>query len=1150
MRKIILYMVFTVLLISSVYAQWNNPHEQNNTQGFIYLTNLSFQDTFEYYDYNPIWSFQGNDWTMDYESSTAQDVRQGNTGTLNGYTLNHASNHSTHYNATGGYFGGAYEFDGVDDYVDMGDDGFEETICNNGCTISSWINVNSYNPEGTVFSRFDSTGENMFIRLRIHTTGKLYAQISENGSTSGTIQTTGGTVLNKNEWYHVVYLYNGSTSKLGTISLYLNGNFYSESASSIPIDAAQWLDDEHFFIGVYDDGSHSLPFNGSIDEVRIWDKALTQSEIQAEMNSANPVHTEGLVASYSFEPWGKNSTHAYDTNPTVQGHSEDNTTQAMRFDGVDDYVSVSDSDGLDINNTWTIHFWGKQNSYLANAGLISKFATAGDQRSYTVRIKNTNEINMIISNTGLYSANGDRTTTNNCGFTDANWYMIDIIYDGLNFTFYKDGTFCEEIPVSISSTYKGTAPFLIGSYNLVNYFNGSIDDVMIWDRALSQEEITALYTGTATPQYYIYPNDLTATPRWELYHQKNIDTARTSCVLNLTDNGYGFQTNALKVNSTTPFGYSCALNATSYSNYNNYEMIFRMKKSDEDFGSDICRFYATPNTIAMVRQADQLRFNIDGNSYDVPGITPKDDTWTWFRFTHNDSWCSWYYTQYNEIGWTLGYNRTCGTYDIWGDFTGGSTECYLDNFIVRELVPKYTSAGDYHFSGIYDSSNETAQDYFLIKPFKNGVFQETINISTTDFNQTYLVPLNYGIWYFDVDAWSVSGDAAVNRTQHLYVDYAGFYPCSADTGNTINISYYHEDYPMVLIPATLEIEGTSQEGANPEKTFNFSYAAAKSHMICIEPPDATLQADIYAQYTATGGFTHRYYIVNGTFTNATQYISAYNFNTTTGKSDLKITLRDQSTYLYMKNIIGKLQRRYVGEATWRTVQMDETGDFGQLFYNIIEESKDYRIIFIDRGNNILETTQSMKFICEAGICEVIYLLEPYVGGTSTDNLTITTDYDNTTGIITVNWQDNDWIPVTINTVVSKERLDGSLVVCNLTTLYTANGTHVCNISGQTGTFMLRVRSSRSPFKAELTEWIEVKLVPLLNLIGQQEGALISFFIMLVIITTGIVSPVVVVIMTVFAIIVMMFLGLFTGITFTFFVIAAILGLIISLKVRG
>jgi len=667
------------------------------------------------------------------------------------------------------------------------------------------------------------------------------------------------------------------------------------------------------------------------------------------------------------------------------------------------------------------------------------------------------------------------------------------------------------------------------------------------DMNISQGYV-ALTNQSFTDTFEFYNATYNFTERWI------IDSGNWT-LNNEINNGYGFNTTMLiGMVETDTFKY---LNY-SLDNYNNFEVIVKAAML-QDFGLDGIYVYLEPNTYARYT-VSKARFYIDGSSNYLDATKHINlNEIRYLKFVHNNSFCSWYDNEQlsNESSWDLLFNKSCVISEPTLQFVVRACKSGFDNVLIRELMPQYVPAGDYHASFVYDSSNETKWEWARIKTYKDGVQQSDTNYHyLTDFNQTINYTLDSGVWRFLVyvqDNWS---NYANNYTQYLYVDQYGIYNCSPTyPTHTLNISNYLEDWPTVKENLTLlEIAGSSwvsslNSSLSPTKTFNFSFSDnSNDYLLCIYPPDATIQSNMYIKYTTADGFTHRYYYVNETFTDTIKNLSLYNFNYTTDISDLKITLRNKNTYSYMGNIIGKLQRHYVGEGVWRTMQMDESGDFGIVFFNIIEEDTDYKIIFVDRDNNILETSESMKFVCAAGVCDLVYLLVPY-SDTATDyNMILDWDFDNTTGIITIDWEEPTGDPVTFTSRVTRETMGNSLLLCN-TTSNGASGTHTCNVSGLTGTFFIAGESTKSPTEYQLSEWLTIYPTLLVDLIGEQEGAFWVFGIVLTTVMFGIFSPVGAVIAMVIGLIFIYFLGLMSAISFTFIIIACVVGVVIGLKVK-
>ena len=275
----------------------------------------------------------------------------------------------------------------------------------------------------------------------------------------------------------------------------------------------------------------------------------------------------------------------------------------------------------------------------------------------------------------------------------------------------------------------------------------------------------------------------------------------------------------------------------------------------------------------------------------------------------------------------------------------------------------------------------------------------------------------------------------------------------------------------------------------------------------------------------------------------------YNFNLSAGKSDLKITVRNKETYDFFENIVTKLQRRYLEEGIWRTIQMDESGDFGLNFFNIIEENTDYRLLFSNTQNNLLKTSDQMKFICTAGLCELTFLLDPTIGGGVAQQLVYDLSYNNETGIITLTWNDPVGATSLMRLHVTKETMTGTAEICNPSSAG-ASGTLTCDTSAYTGEVYVRVFDSASPEEPTATTWIKLVTSQLGNVLTTKDSVFWSVGIMVTIVGFGmIISPVAAVITTILGLITLLFLGLFTPLTITFVIIASILGIVIGVRVR-
>jgi ABC-type transport system substrate-binding protein len=220
-------------------------------------------------------------WRFDEGSgTTASDSSgNGNTGTLHGGAA-----------WTDGRFAKALDFSGVDGYVQIPQSSSLDVTAQ--VTVEAWVNLRAYvdsvGYESHVVSRSDDAGGPLYV-LCTHANGKIGYDI---GVFTGYHQSAA--TLPLNSWTHLAMTYNGAS-----VCLYINGvpdSNYAQSGS-IPT-TSNWL-----AIGCKPTGTHGGPgtyayTNGIIDDVRIYNRALSQQEIQDDMGVPRGPRTNTLNIKY------------------------------------------------------------------------------------------------------------------------------------------------------------------------------------------------------------------------------------------------------------------------------------------------------------------------------------------------------------------------------------------------------------------------------------------------------------------------------------------------------------------------------------------------------------------------------------------------------------------------------------------------------------------------------------------------------------------------------------------------------------------------------------------------------------------------------------------------------------------------------------
>jgi chitodextrinase len=156
------------------------------------------------------------------------------------------------------------------------------------------------------------------------------------------------------EWTHVATTYDGTT-----LSLYVNGVL----KASLPVTGAITQSTGPLRMGGNDVWNEW--FAGLIDDVRVYNRALTPAELQADMLAPVAGPARGLVAAYSFdETSGSTAADASGNGNvgTVTGAAWTAAGKhggALSFDGVKDWVTVADAPSLGLSAAMTLEAWVK-----------------------------------------------------------------------------------------------------------------------------------------------------------------------------------------------------------------------------------------------------------------------------------------------------------------------------------------------------------------------------------------------------------------------------------------------------------------------------------------------------------------------------------------------------------------------------------------------------------------------------------------------------------------------------------------------------------------------------------------------------------------------------------------------------------------------
>lgn len=178
---------------------------------------------------------------------------------------------------------GTLDFDGVDDYVDCGN-GASLNITGSG-SIEAWINVKEWGShyDQVIWKKGPGWADIHYGILRNNTEHKFVGSISDGVNCLGSNGPKSSEII-LGQWYHLAFTWDGTVAKIFTNGIETG----SVSTSILPKDEIA-----NILMSSY------YRFDGLITEVRIWNVARTQAEIQADMNRTLTGNETGLVAYYS-----------------------------------------------------------------------------------------------------------------------------------------------------------------------------------------------------------------------------------------------------------------------------------------------------------------------------------------------------------------------------------------------------------------------------------------------------------------------------------------------------------------------------------------------------------------------------------------------------------------------------------------------------------------------------------------------------------------------------------------------------------------------------------------------------------------------------------------------------------------------------------
>jgi len=232
----------------------------------------------------------------------------------------------------------------------------------------------------------------------------------------------------------------------------------------------------------YKELTRRLQFN-LLFETEGYDEEEIEEDIYEEEGSTTEETDSGLVAYYAFDESSgsvtADSEGDYDGEVYGANFIDGKIGNALEFDGADDYVKISNLPG-----TWsqkTVMFWVKRYS----------------EKDASIMIRSGTDFYITDDSSGITYPDAIRHGDLSVGRTEYNftwddsWHHFAWVFDGTKSVVYIDGSQKGSCDVTGTISTSGDVEIAKPQGGFTQYFNGAIDELYIYNRALTAEEISA-----------------------------------------------------------------------------------------------------------------------------------------------------------------------------------------------------------------------------------------------------------------------------------------------------------------------------------------------------------------------------------------------------------------------------------------------------------------------------------------------------------------------------------------------------------------------------------------------------------------------------------------------------------------------------------
>jgi hypothetical protein len=303
-------------------------------------------------------------------------------------------------------------------------------------------------------------------------------------------------------WHNIVGTYDGTL-----LRIYLDGALHEVAGGTAPVTAEGEL---RVAAGVAADLTPINFFAGSVDELRIYDRALSHVEVDVlsrQGSSENVNLNSALTAHWAFdEGTGQTAddSGANDLDGTLGADTNVGTDDptwvsgavgsgALSFDGVNDYVTAGDQPEFELLDEYSWSLWVNASAPPGTTQTTQPLSNADQQF-----VMSWDHANSAFVASAAHGTGGGDFISAQIGseLLADTWYHVTATFDGENLRIYLDGVLEAALFVG-GGPVQADGPLHIGAGvntagNPTVFFSGSIDDVRVYSRVLNGLEVEAL----------------------------------------------------------------------------------------------------------------------------------------------------------------------------------------------------------------------------------------------------------------------------------------------------------------------------------------------------------------------------------------------------------------------------------------------------------------------------------------------------------------------------------------------------------------------------------------------------------------------------------------------------------------------------------